>query len=156
MPWRHGHYQVISSQSIENVAHRNPDLCSMKKDGNYLSSQHREIVDNGYTFLRFPKLFQHINTLRPSDAYMHMISKEDHPRFRSECQNHSYFTYLVQMSNFIAPHKSCLIEGGWSCIDLARNRNSGCANEILGCAKFHFWWKSPWKWKNLGDFRVCN
>ena len=33
-------------------------------------------------------------------------------------------------------------------IDLARNSNSGCANEILGCAKCHFWWKSPWKWKN--------
>ena len=42
------------------------------------------------------------------------------------------------------------------CIDLARNDNSGCANEILGCAKCHFWWKSPWKWKNCGDFRVCN
>ena len=42
------------------------------------------------------------------------------------------------------------------CIDLARNGNSGCANEILGCAKCHFWWKSPWKWKNLGNFRVCN
>ena len=33
-------------------------------------------------------------------------------------------------------------------IDLARNGNSGCANEILGHAKCHFWWKSPWKWKN--------
>ena len=33
-------------------------------------------------------------------------------------------------------------------IDLARNSNSGCANEILGCAKCHFLWKSPWKWKN--------
>ena len=33
-------------------------------------------------------------------------------------------------------------------IDLARNDNSGCANEILGCVKCHFWWKSPWKWKN--------
>ena len=32
-------------------------------------------------------------------------------------------------------------------IDLARNGNSGCANEILGCAKCHFWWKSPWKWR---------
>ena len=41
-------------------------------------------------------------------------------------------------------------------IDLARNGNSGCANEILGCAKYQFWWKSPWKWKNLGNFRVCN
>ena len=41
-------------------------------------------------------------------------------------------------------------------IDLARNDNSGCANEILGCVKCHFWLKSPWKWKNLGDFRVCN
>ena len=41
-------------------------------------------------------------------------------------------------------------------IDLARNRNSVCANEILGCTKCHFWWKSPWKWKNLGDFMVCN
>ena len=41
-------------------------------------------------------------------------------------------------------------------IDLARNGNSGCANEILGCAKCHFWWKSPWKWKNLDDFKVCN
>ena len=41
-------------------------------------------------------------------------------------------------------------------IDLARIGNSGCANEILGCAKCHFWWKSPWKWKNQGDFRVCN
>ena len=41
-------------------------------------------------------------------------------------------------------------------IDLARNGNSGCANEILGCAKCHFWWKSPWKWMNLGNFRVCN
>ena len=40
--------------------------------------------------------------------------------------------------------------------DLARNGNSGCANEVLGCAKCHFWWKSPWKWKNLGNFRVCN
>ena len=45
----------------------------------------------------------------------------------------------------------------WHClIDLARNGSSGCANEILGCANCHFWWKSPWKWKNLGDFRVCN
>ena len=42
------------------------------------------------------------------------------------------------------------------CIDLARNGNSGCANQILGCAKCHFSWKSPWNWKNLGDFRVCN
>ena len=33
-------------------------------------------------------------------------------------------------------------------IDLARNGNSGCANEILGCAKCDFWWKSPWKWEN--------
>ena len=33
-------------------------------------------------------------------------------------------------------------------IDLARNGSSGFANEILGCAKCHFWWKSPWKWKN--------
>ena len=33
-------------------------------------------------------------------------------------------------------------------IDLARNGNSGCANEILGCAKCHFWWKSPGKLKN--------
>ena len=41
-------------------------------------------------------------------------------------------------------------------IDWARNGNSGCANEILGCAKCHFWWKSPWKWNNLVDFRVCN
>ena len=41
-------------------------------------------------------------------------------------------------------------------IDLARIGNSGCANEILGCAKCRFWWKSPWKWKNQGDFRVCN
>ena len=41
-------------------------------------------------------------------------------------------------------------------IDLATNGNSGCANDILGCAKCHFWWKSPLKWKNLGDFRVCN
>ena len=24
-----------------------------------------------------------------------------------------------------------------------------------GCAKCHFWWKSPWKLKNLGNFRVC-
>ena len=40
-------------------------------------------------------------------------------------------------------------------IDLARNGNSGCAHEILGCAKCHFWWKSPWKWKNWCDFRVC-
>ena len=39
---------------------------------------------------------------------------------------------------------------------LARNGNSGCANEILGCAKCQFWWKSPWKWKNWGNFRVCN
>ena len=39
-------------------------------------------------------------------------------------------------------------------IDLARNGNSGCANEILGCAKCHFWWKSSWKWKNWGDFSV--
>ena len=37
-------------------------------------------------------------------------------------------------------------------IDLTRNGNSGCANEILGCAKCHFWWKSPWKLKDLGDF----
>ena len=41
-------------------------------------------------------------------------------------------------------------------IDLARNGNSGCANEILGCANCHFWWKSPWKWKNWGNSRVCN
>ena len=41
-------------------------------------------------------------------------------------------------------------------IDLARNGNSGCANEIFGCAKCHFWRKSPWKWKNWGNFRVCN
>ena len=41
-------------------------------------------------------------------------------------------------------------------IGLARNGNSGCANEILGCAKCQFWWKSPWKWKNWGNFRVCN
>ena len=36
-------------------------------------------------------------------------------------------------------------------IDLARNGNSGCANEILGCAKCHFWRQSPWKWKNCGN-----
>ena len=41
-------------------------------------------------------------------------------------------------------------------IDLARNGNSGCANEILRCAKCHFWRKSPWKWKNWGNLRVCN
>ena len=41
-------------------------------------------------------------------------------------------------------------------IGLARNGNSGCANEIFGCAKCHFWRKSPWKWKNWGNFRVCN
>ena len=41
-------------------------------------------------------------------------------------------------------------------IDLARNGNSGCANKILGCAKCHFWRKSPWKWKNWGNFKVCN
>ena len=35
-----------------------------------------------------------------------------------------------------------------SYIDLARNGNSGYANEILGCAKWHFWRKFPWKWKN--------
>ena len=40
-------------------------------------------------------------------------------------------------------------------IDLARNGNSGCANETSGCAKCHFWWKSPWKLKNLGNFRMC-
>ena len=40
-------------------------------------------------------------------------------------------------------------------IDLARNGNSGCANENSGCAKCHFWWKSPWKLKNFGNFRVC-
>ena len=34
-------------------------------------------------------------------------------------------------------------------IDLARNGNSGCADEILGCAKCQFWWKSPWTWKNM-------
>ena len=33
-------------------------------------------------------------------------------------------------------------------INLARNGNSGCANEILGCAKCHFWWKSTCKWKH--------
>ena len=36
-------------------------------------------------------------------------------------------------------------------IDLARNGNSGCENEILGCAKWYFWRKFPWKWKNLGN-----
>ena len=41
-------------------------------------------------------------------------------------------------------------------IDLARNGNSGCANEILGCAKRYFWKQFPWKWKNWGNFRVCN
>ena len=40
-------------------------------------------------------------------------------------------------------------------IDLARNGNSGCANETSGCAKCHFWWISPWKLKNFGNFRVC-
>ena len=40
-------------------------------------------------------------------------------------------------------------------IDLARNGNSGCANETSGCAKCHFWWKSPWKLKNFCNFRVC-
>ena len=40
-------------------------------------------------------------------------------------------------------------------IDLARNGNSGCANETSGCAKCLFWWKSPWIWKNCGNFRVC-
>ena len=29
----------------------------------------------------------------------------------SECQKHSYFTYLVRRPKFIAPHKLCLIEG---------------------------------------------
>ena len=29
--------------------------------------------------------------------------------------------------------------------DLARNGNPGCANEILRCAKCHFWWKSQGK-----------
>ena len=47
-------------------------------------------------------------------------------------------------------------QAGTCIIDLARNGNSGCANEILGCAKCHFWWKSLWKSKNLGNFRVCN
>ena len=28
------------------------------------------------------------------------------------CQNHSYFTYLVQRPKFIAPHKSCLVDRG--------------------------------------------
>ena len=42
-----------------------------------------------------------------------------------------------------------------SAIDLARNGNSGCANETSGCAKCLFWWKSPRKWKNCGNFRVC-
>ena len=27
-----------------------------------------------------------------------------------ECQNHSYFTYLVWRPKFIAPHKLCLIK----------------------------------------------
>ena len=61
---------------------------------------------------------------------------------------HWYNLYLLLYSN----------QGStWTkTIDLARNGNSGCANQILGCAKCHFSWKSPWNWKNLGDFRVCN
>ena len=42
------------------------------------------------------------------------------------------------------------------CIDLPRNGNSGCANEILGCAECRFWRKFPWKWKNWGNFSACN
>ena len=32
----------------------------------------------------------------------------------SLCQNHWYFMNLVWWQKFIAPHKSCVIEGGWS------------------------------------------
>ena len=32
----------------------------------------------------------------------------------TECQKHSHFMYLIQRPEFIAPHKTCLIEGGRS------------------------------------------
>ena len=41
-------------------------------------------------------------------------------------------------------------------IYLARNDNSKCANENLGCSKCQFWRKSSWKLKNWCNFMVCN
>ena len=61
----------------------------------------------------------------------------------------------IVMSTLIVFVENChtVAKSSVWCIDLARNGNSRCANEILGCAKCHPWRKSPWKWKN---FRVCN
>ena len=42
---------------------------------------------------------------------------------------------FVDISNIKADLIRLLCDAG---IDLARNGNSGCANEILGCAKCHF------------------
>ena len=60
------------------------------------------------------------------------------------------FPILVKFvrKGVIIPPASTKLKGGYTGIDLARNGNSGCANEILGCVKCQFWWKSPWKWKN--------
>ena len=68
-------------------------------------------------------------------------------------------THLCSKSYSLILFKNWLIEA-WGLnqykdailpvIDLVRNGHSGCANGILGCAKCHFLWKSPWKWKNQG------
>ena len=66
-------------------------------------------------------------------CYMHMIRSRPQLNFGAGRD-------FGVAPEFRATRKQPIIPG----MDLARNCNSGCANEILGCAKCHFWRKSPW------------
>ena len=126
---------------------------------------HLIYIQSGIIFINVT-LF-HIHNLYPSYVPLYMYNKQ----LSQEFLHHFWLRYLdlardhsvyapsqwgmALQGNAISHWLGAYTELSLSCIDLARNGNSGCANENSGCAKCHFWWKSPWKLKNFGNFRVC-